>query len=514
MPIRPIPLAVLLLLAVAAPAAGQPVTTVLTHGYSLDQTKGVWVEGMADAIIARGGGAGAVCRYRQSDGAWQLLSGSLQPGDPVALIHNWLNDFDKAGPDLGFAEGAADALVAALLDPRFVDGGGAPIAGIDLVAGRDLHFLGHSRGAVVNSEAVQRFAALAIPVDHLTSFDPHPVNGTLDADPDWGDPTPQVWSNVTFADNYWRADGAFLFNAFDFDGIPIPGAYNVELDESALNSGGYSFAHSDTHLWYHGTIDLAPTPCDGEQCITSAMRTAWWPGGYTTVGFHYAVLGGGVARRPMPAAGMAPGVVAALYNGGFAQLGQAGWRYHGGDLGGLVVTDGSREFLELGPGGELGRHNRFFLPERAMSLRFDHAVLVPDVPGGDDRLSLVLTDRDGVVHDPGIGVDLFPAATGWITGSTSLLPGSLPRGRVYTLTASVAGGASVDAVAGIDAIEIVPAPDGDATLDGVVDVADILAVLADWGPCPPPCPPRCPGDVNLDCMVDVGDLLAVLGNWD
>ena len=89
--------------------------------------------------------------------------------------------------------------------------------------------LGHSRGVIVNSEAARRFARSGIAIDHVTGLDPHPVNGTLDAplDFDWGDPAPRTWSNMVFADVYYRADGGD-FNATDFDGIPIDGAVNTE----------------------------------------------------------------------------------------------------------------------------------------------------------------------------------------------------------------------------------------------------------------------------------------------
>jgi len=48
----------------------------------------------------------------------------------------------------------------------------------------------------------------------------------------------------------------------------------------------------------------------------------------------------------------------------------------------------------------------------------------------------------------------------------------------------------------------------DVTGDGVVDVLDLLAVLAAWGECV-----GCPEDINGDGVVDVLDLLAVLAAW-
>jgi len=55
-------------------------------------------------------------------------------------------------------------------------------------------------------------------------------------------------------------------------------------------------------------------------------------------------------------------------------------------------------------------------------------------------------------------------------------------------------------------------PVGDITGDGVVDTLDLLALLADWGPCPDP-PADCPADLDGDGVVDVLDLLILLGSW-
>ncbi|MCZ6834751.1 MAG: M12 family metallo-peptidase [Planctomycetota bacterium] len=50
---------------------------------------------------------------------------------------------------------------------------------------------------------------------------------------------------------------------------------------------------------------------------------------------------------------------------------------------------------------------------------------------------------------------------------------------------------------------------GDNNLDGVVNVDDLLSLLAKWGVCADPCPE----DTDLDGDVDVEDLLALLANW-
>jgi len=504
------------LTAFAASAHGQPVTTIITHGYSLDATKGPWIEGMADAIIARvATGGGAVLRYDQGTGAWQLISGTIDSADPVCLIYRWLEDFDKPGPNWGFAEAAADALYAALRDPAFIDGGGTPLPQVDLIAGRHLHFLGHSRGTVVNSETVERLALAGIAVDHVTTFDPHPLNGTLDppVNYDWGDPVPRFWTNVAFHDNYWRADGG-LFNAFDPDGIPIPGALNLQFSESVLNSGGYSNAHSDTHLWYHGTIDLAPTPCDGEQCITQTMRSSWWPDGYTEIGYYLSQIGGGAAMRPAqmpPDAPGTPGPVPSIYGGDFAMAAQAGWQFHGGQLGGAIVSDGGATFLRLSAAdGISATHNRFFLPAGSGAIVLSHRIVTADAGDADDVLRAELIDRDGVTHALNGVIDLTGPAAGWVAGASFGIPAGVPRDRTCRLRLSIDGGAQVHATVGLDDIAIAIAVcAADVNDDGSVSVTDLLELLAAWGPCPPPCP----ADLDGDGDVTVADLLALLAAW-
>ena len=53
---------------------------------------------------------------------------------------------------------------------------------------------------------------------------------------------------------------------------------------------------------------------------------------------------------------------------------------------------------------------------------------------------------------------------------------------------------------------------GDATGDGLVNVADLLAVISAWGACPAP-PAGCTADLNGDGFVNVADLLLVVNHW-
>ena len=60
---------------------------------------------------------------------------------------------------------------------------------------------------------------------------------------------------------------------------------------------------------------------------------------------------------------------------------------------------------------------------------------------------------------------------------------------------------------GVFAEDILP---GDVNGDGLVDVNDLLDLLAAWGPCLTEC---CPADFDLNGGVDVDDLLTLLANW-
>lgn len=54
--------------------------------------------------------------------------------------------------------------------------------------------------------------------------------------------------------------------------------------------------------------------------------------------------------------------------------------------------------------------------------------------------------------------------------------------------------------------------------DGVIDVADVMELLSNWGQCVQPCAPFCAGDISSphglpDCDVDVFDLFELLAGW-
>jgi hypothetical protein len=272
--------------------------TIITHGWNSDS--GSWVTEMANAIsrsiVYPTGDASTVAQYtiravagspvaiqapvRNAGAAdwgttgeailkldWGPLSGGLFSGTPTGVV----------------ADAFANFLLTQTVDGHSVFEG-------------PVHLIGHSRGASLNTQLSRRLAERGVWIDQVTMLDPHPVDGANEDIPgtNFGDAPMNLWDNVRFADNYWRSDN----DPFDFNGEPVSGAKSVQLSDSAL-SGGYSFAHQNVHLWYHGTIGPQVTPFapypngDGSESVGSNWYASPHPARETS-GFFYSRLAGGV----------------------------------------------------------------------------------------------------------------------------------------------------------------------------------------------------------------------------
>ena len=507
---------------VVTSASAQPTTTVVTHGLSLG-SKGAWVQNMAEAVRANGVNGGSVYRYDGATGAWRYLP-AISDGttDNIALIFNWVDESDgvSVGPNWGYAQAASDALVAALREARYLDGAGPD----DLATGRTLHLIGHSRGAIVMSEAAMRLVSGGITVDHLTTLDPHPVNGINAgclgvAGDDWNDSDPQRWSRadgcaeVTFADNYYRYDG----NGCDPNGQPVDGVLNVPLREVLGDTAGFDndifgtcvLEHTKVHAFYHGTVDLGAGD-DGEGC---SIDNGWYsttgePGCSSRAcqGFFYSALGDGAAMRPSMGAGDEPAPAAVVCNGGFDHGSYAGWRYHGGGGAGTVNAAG---FLRLSGAGASMTHNRFFLPGTAVMTEYTHRI---NTNSPDDELVVSVTSlATGAVTE----LDRFALSS---TGG-AFTPRSLPLpvgldgvSGGYTLTVAIdGGGTGIEAQVDLDDLMIAILDGGcddcptDLNGDGVTDTADLGLLISQFGTAGPT------ADINGDGVVDTADLGILIG---
>jgi uncharacterized membrane protein len=118
--------------------------------------------------------------------------------------------------------------------------------------------------------------------------------------------------------------------------------------------------------------------------------------------------------------------------------------------------------------------------------------LIWDMEHGTRLLEEVLVSESGL--------DL----TGWTLGMATGISGD---GRTIVGSGTNPAGLPEGWIAHLGDVTI----PGDINADGVVDVRDLLAVLAAWGPCAD-CK-DCPADVHDDCDVNHLDLLIVLSNW-
>ena len=273
-------------------------TTIITHGLnplgdgSLENDQ-AWTLSMAEAILARIGSGrifivcgDAPCYSGQAENEIvQIATGPDGPDGEQIVVFDWLAESNNSVH--GLSEGAANALVALLLR-------GSLEGKWDLDR---LHFIGHSRGTVVMSEAIQRLGAYAslsgflpgnLDIDpdiHFTTLDSHPwdedlddsflgnaydrwVNGDFYVDADDLRDGVVCWRNVAYADNYWQ-DGEGPIN---LEGLPsIPGcSYSVDL---TTTEGSPDIDHGGVHTWYYGTIDHSPNASeDGD-----AVDSFWYP---------------------------------------------------------------------------------------------------------------------------------------------------------------------------------------------------------------------------------------------
>ncbi len=164
--------------------------------------------------------------------------------------------------------------------------------------------------------------------------------------------------------------------------------------------------------------------------------------------------------------------------------------------GARAVIDGSIGFLEVPP--TLGPVER--------RVRIELGPPAPETPvlaagGGLALPGLEIAVAEGVVPHVGQAWRLVEAG-GELELPTPTLS-ALPPGLGWSLAVED-GGLTARVVA-------VPLLDGDLDDDGDVDLADLVLLLAAFGPCPDGAP--CPADLDADGAVDALDLLILLDQW-
>jgi hypothetical protein len=374
--------------------------TIVTHGFQTPGTKHVpeWTKRMVEALAER--------------------------GVEECVVVDWVPESGVAAP--GWTESAGDAVFARIMWSAITSDGEI-----------DLHLIGHSRGAVVNSEAQRRLVwyERRIPVlrgrigwVHVTMLDPHPANGRVGF---WTgspmltqftnhferlaqDPEPKVFRGTSFVDVYMQRGeketaGTSSVNPWGMLLDPADADIQVDLTgkffERRTEAGRVertAVAHTTMHEYYIETIRCnAPASSDGD--VLS--------GG----GFFYAAAGRGgselVLRQRRPKRTIAlvsvnPGLPApvleseTVFNGDFRfkagasctvagtdekQYRIPGWR---GEQP-LTVTSEGRLRLAAPSSPQTERqtvsvtHNPMFIPPDAAAIELDASSLAEPVAGDE-----------------------------------------------------------------------------------------------------------------------------------
>jgi DNA/RNA endonuclease G (NUC1) len=177
----------------------------------------------------------------------------LDKNEPLVLLNNWSENNESAVPDSGFTEAAADAFFTSLVQLDGVLKNKTSPTKQGALFNSPLHFVGFSRGTVVNSEIIQRLGTYFPDAGgkensntrdlQMTTLDPHDfdqpsLNVVTKNFGDFREPKVQVWKNVTFADNYYQTVPNLSSNTFTPAGRDIP---NLPSTENGKTAPGLKF---------------------------------------------------------------------------------------------------------------------------------------------------------------------------------------------------------------------------------------------------------------------------------
>ncbi len=523
-----------------------PGVTIITAGFQggggPGSTPPDWTLEMAEAILERSESPGSIFVHNPTTNTWVTPTTRGVPSenwegrtpwvnsndlaDEIVLVFDWTwesNDLQE-----GWVEAAADSLFTTLVTPFSWPGN----ATINLLT-RPLHFIGHSRGTVLNSLAASRLAYHfpTVAISQFTTLDPHP--STVHNDPGSASQLLNIPDNISWADNYYREDGLYELDG-DFDGVPVPAAWNLQLIESQLQGAGYAQEHSDVHLWYLATIKESAAAVEDKKLDEDF--TDWWTSGQAydaqvepnsgrdRVGFARSRIGGlpqlysQMDRSQM----QRPQAPASVFNGDF-EFGDVllneipGWERHGGGGSGNLDTSGGNGYLQLNRNDDQRKHNALYVPSTVTGIRFDYWIHDNDEFNSNDVLEVLFGSE--VLET----ISLAEETNGYVRNHLIPLT-STQVGSVSELEFRLGGPGAIDSGVRIDNVHldgIVPGqmiaiqtvhptilsgrndPSFDFDQNGTVDSADGIHFINS-------CLDSYLGDADLDRDFDTADLVAVL----
>lgn len=473
--------------------------TIITHGWQALQLgpgepPPAWTLELADGIAARAGGGRVFLHDNEpassTYGDWVELPGATSLNSEIILVYNWTWESDDG--ENGWIQAAADQLFASLLENQTTLGGQSffDVAASDSDGILDFHFIGHSRGAVLNSLVVNRFAQSfnQYQIDQVTTLDPHPILAGVAGFPAGvvyqGDPSILTYENVVYADNYFQSNGVYQ-NDLVFDGVSFEGTRNVQLTNSILQNslrgvgdagdGGYETIisgaeHSDVHLWYAATVSPSQQVVQGIELSGEEAR-GWWESGIgflhtqesqsgrANVGFARSRISGGDRSGLEVGNRSQSSVSPVIFNGDFS-FGDTvnneipGWERHGGSHNAeLRSLFGRPSYARLtGPTARL-EHNLLYVPVDASELTFRYRKPVISQVTTGGTLVIRLGDGDPIQ----INLDSI-AANEWKDDIRVPIPQGI-RGKTTSLSFKTQFGEGDGVVVDLDDISFkLPAP--------------------------------------------------------
>ncbi len=280
-----------------APETYTSVTFLTPDGTAFDKNGLDSAREIAGSIVDNIDGQGTdgtVMQYLPNSGEWQVLSGDGALGKPLVLVADWSQDSTADKLNSGFSEAAADALFAALVGLNQSYGQTDDSQNQkDALFNSPMHFIGFGRGAVVNSEIIQRLGTFfpkdmhpgMFPDLQMTTVDPNDFEQQINGGTvNHFEPKIQVWENVTFADNYYQTAttsqprGRDIVNIIPSELLPPDSYSNENRPDLSVHLGGFDDSgnlslssragftqdvangnnpHGRTVAWYGGTADLS-----------------------------------------------------------------------------------------------------------------------------------------------------------------------------------------------------------------------------------------------------------------